>query len=206
MKTCPLYVCVAATAASLLLSGCRGDVSTEPPIHLIRHMQSVPRYDPQKANELFADGRAMRPLVEGTVARGQLRTDEHLYEGRVHGIDATTLPMPVTPELLTHGRERFNIFCAPCHDAAGKGNGLVSQHGFLPPPADLHQERLRGEPVGDFFRTISNGLRTMPPYAAQIPVADRWAIAAYIRALQLTDYAPLDAVPESVRASNGWKP
>jgi len=167
-------------------------------------MQSVPRYDPQEANELFADGRAMRPLVAGTVARGQLRTDEHLYAGRVHGTDATTLPMSVTPELMARGRERFNIFCSPCHDGAGKGNGLVAQHGLVPPPADMHQPRLRAEPVGYLYRIITEGLRTMPSYAAQIPVADRWSIAAYIRALQLTDHAPLEAVPEAVRATKGW--
>ncbi len=188
----------------LTVAACRGDLSTEPPVHLNPHMDTLPRYDPQEGNPMFADGRAMRPLVPGTVARGHLRDDPHRFRGLVDGQPATTLPMPVTKALLERGEERYQIFCAPCHDGAGYGNGLVAQRGFQPPPSNLHDKRLREKPVGHFYQVITDGIRNMPSHAAQIPVDDRWAIAAYVRALQLSQHATIDDVPEDVRASKGW--
>jgi mono/diheme cytochrome c family protein len=165
-------VCLAALAA-----GCR------------QEMADQPRYDPLEPSAFFPDGRAARPVVAGTVARGQLREDDHLWRGRVAGELAATLPFPVTRELLERGRDRFNIFCAPCHDQAGTGNGMIVRRGYRRPPS-LHDPRLREAPAGHFFDVMTSGLGAMPDYAAQIPVADRWAIVAYVRALQLSQYAP----------------
>ena len=151
-------------------------------------MHDAPRYEPLEASTFFADGRASRTLVANTVARGQLREDTHLNEGRVDGQLATTFPMPVTPAVMARGQERFNVFCAPCHGQTGSGNGMVVQRGFRAPPS-YHEERLRNAPVGYFFDVMTNGFGAMQDYAAQVPVADRWAIAAYIRALQLSQRA-----------------
>jgi mono/diheme cytochrome c family protein len=187
------------------LAACRGQVSEEPPIRPIRHMVQQPRFDTQEANALFPDGRAMRPRVPGTVVAGQPRDDDFRYRGLVDGRPAATLPVPLTPQLLQRGRERFNIYCAACHDAAGTGRSVVAQRGLQPPPPSFHDDRLRGEPVGHFFQVITKGVRTMPSYAAQVPPDDRWAIAAYLRALQLSQDAPLEAVPADVRATQGWR-
>jgi mono/diheme cytochrome c family protein len=162
---------------SVLAAGCR------------QEMADQPRYDPLEPSAFFPDGRAARPVVAGTVARGQLREDDHLWRGRVAGELAATLPFPVTRELLERGRERFNIFCAPCHDQAGGGNGMIVRRGYRRPPS-LHDPRLREAPAGHFFDVMTSGFGAMPDYAAQIPVADRWAIVAYVRALQLSQYAP----------------
>lgn len=162
-------------------------------------MHDAPSYDPLQASAFFADGGASRMPVANTVPRGQLREDEHLYLGRVDGQVATEFPMPVTTEVMARGRERFDVFCAPCHGRTGAGNGMVVQRGFRAPPS-YHEERLRNAPVGYFFDVMTNGFGAMQDYAAQVPVADRWAIAAYIRALQLSQRATLDDVPAERRA------
>ena len=161
-------------------------------------MHDQPRYEPLEASAFFPDGRSARPTLPDTVARGQLRTDTHLYTGKVAGKPAETFPFPVTREVLLRGRERFEIFCSPCHDRAGTGQGVVVQRGFRSPPS-FHVERLRNAPVGHFFDVISNGFGTMQGYAAQVPVRDRWAIAAYVRALQFSQHAPLDRLPADLR-------
>jgi cytochrome c len=161
-------------------------------------MHDQPRYEPLEASSFFADGRASRPLLPGTVARGQLRTDTHAYTGKVDGNLVETLPMPVTRALLERGRERYNIYCAPCHDRLGGGQGMVVQRGFRRPPS-LHIDRLREAPIGHFYDVMSNGFGVMMDYAAQVPPADRWAIAAYIRVLQLSQHAQLTDVPEDIR-------
>jgi mono/diheme cytochrome c family protein len=148
----------------------------------------------------FADGLSARPLIANTVARGQLREDRHLYEGVVDGQPADTFPMEVTPAVMQRGQERFNVFCSPCHGQTGEGNGMVVQRGFRQPPT-YHQDRLRDAPVGYFFDVMTRGFGAMPDYASQVPVADRWAIAAYIRALQLSRNAALDDVPADRRAA-----
>ncbi|HEY3358298.1 MAG TPA: cytochrome c [Polyangia bacterium] len=191
-------------AALALTAGCREQPSEEPPVRLIRHMFDQPRFDMQEPNALFADGRAQRPDVPGTVIAGQPRVDDHLYRGTVAGKPAESLPMAVTPQLLARGQERYHIYCRPCHDGAGTGNGLVAQRGLQPPPTSYHDPRVRAMPVGQLYDVIARGVRTMPSYAAQIPVEDRWAITAYVRALQLSQDAPLDAVPADVRAAHGW--
>jgi hypothetical protein len=165
-------------------------------------MEEQPRYEPLEASRFFPDGMASRPLVEGTVARGHLRADDHFYRGRVNGELAREFPFEVTREVLLRGQERFNIFCSHCHDRAGTGRGMVVQAGF-PRPPDFHEgehaERLRRAPPGHLFDVITNGLGRMPDHAEQIPPRDRWAIAAYVRALQFSQYAHVDELPEEDR-------
>ena len=140
----------------------------------------------------------MRPLVSDTVARGQLQPDAHFSTGMVEGKEADTLPFPVTRPLLDRGQERYTIFCVLCHDSAGNGRGIIVQRGFRQPPS-FHQERLREAPIGHFFAVVTNGFGAMADYATQIPPRDRWAVAAYIRALQLSQHATLADVPADVR-------
>lgn len=161
-------------------------------------MADQPKYQPLQASTFFEDGRASRPRVPGTVARGQLRADEALYTGSTGGKLVDTFPFPVTPAVLQRGRERYNIFCAPCHDQVGTGRGMIVQRGFQPPPS-FHIERLREAPVGYFFTVITNGFGAMYDYADRIPPRDRWAIIAYIRALQLSQHATLADVPAEER-------
>jgi mono/diheme cytochrome c family protein len=176
-----------ALLACLVAAACRQD------------MHDAPSYDPLQASDFFADGRASRTPVANTVARGQLREDDHLYQGKVDGQVATTFPMPVTAAVMARGQERFNVFCAPCHGRTGAGNGMVVQRGFRAPPS-YHEGRLREAPAGYFFDVMTNGFGAMSDYSAQVPVADRWAIAAYIRALQFSQRASIGDVPEARRA------
>ena len=177
---------VLAIGVCVLLSACRQD------------MHDAPRYDPLESSAFFSDGRAARVSVANTVARGQLRADEHLYTGRVAGQPATEFPMPVTAAVMARGRERYQVFCAPCHGATGVGNGMIVQRGFRPPPS-YHEERLVNAPIGYFFDVMTNGFGAMQDYAAQVPVADRWAIAAYIRALQFSQRGTVADVPADRR-------
>lgn len=163
-----------------------------------QEMTNQPKYKPYRSSAFFADGRASRPRVEGTVARGQLTLDRHLHTGKIDGQLATTLPFPVTRDLLTRGRERYHIYCAPCHDAIGTGQGMVVRRGFRRPPS-YHIDRLRQAPIGHFFDVMTQGFGAMSDYAAQVPPDDRWAIAAYIRALQLSQHATLAEVPADQR-------
>jgi mono/diheme cytochrome c family protein len=173
-------------AAALLLAGCRQD------------MHQAPRYDPLEQSDFFTDQRASRPLLEGTVARGQLRDDAVFYTGRQGTQFASELPMPVTRELLERGRQRFDIYCAPCHGRSGEGTGMIVQRGFKRPPS-YHDERLRAQPVGYFYDVITNGFGAMQDYAAQVRPADRWAIAAYVRVLQFSRRVPADVLSDADR-------
>jgi mono/diheme cytochrome c family protein len=170
----------------VVLAACRQD------------MHDAPSYDPLQQSAFFPDGAASRMLVANTVARGQLREDEHLYTGKVNGQTATEFPMPVTAEVMARGQERFNVYCSPCHGRTGMGNGMIVQRGFRAPPS-YHEERLRNVPVGYFFDVMTNGFGAMQDYSAQVPVTDRWAIAAYIRALQLSQRASVSDVPADRR-------
>jgi mono/diheme cytochrome c family protein len=170
-----------------------------------QQMADQPRYEPLSHSAFFGDERSARPLVEGTVARGQLRGDEHLYRGIAGGKLAETFPFPVTRAVLARGQERFNIFCSPCHDRLGNGQGMVVRRGYRAPPS-YHIDRLRQAPPGHFFQVMTNGFGAMPDYAQQIRAADRWAIVAYIRALQLSQHAVLADVPEAERQQLGIKP
>jgi hypothetical protein len=152
-------------------------------------MADQPKYLPFDQSDFFADGQSSRPLVAGTVAREQTQARDHVDRGRLAGEHVHTLPEPFSPELLLRGRQRYEIFCAPCHDRAGNGQGMVVRRGFPRPPS-FHIKRLRDARVGYLYDVISNGFGRMPDYASQIPVTDRWAIVAYVRALQLSQNAP----------------
>jgi len=162
-------------------------------------MYDQPKYKTHQQSDFFGDDRIGRPLVAGTVAQGHLNEDTHLVLGEVNGQPAETFPEAVTLDMIRRGHERYNIFCAPCHDRAGTGNGMVVQRGFKK-PVSFHDPRLRASPVGYFYGNITKGFGQMPSYAAQVPVKDRWAIVAYIRALQYSYQATLDDVPEAERA------
>jgi mono/diheme cytochrome c family protein len=164
-------------------------------------MHDQPKYKPLRESDFFADKRASRPLVAGTVARGSLREDALLYTGKLEsGMPTSELPMPVTPELLARGREQFQTYCTPCHGRTGAGDGMIVQRGFKR-PSSFHINRLRMMPVGYLYDVITNGFGAMSDYSAQVTVKDRWAIAAYVRVLQLSQYAPLDVVPAASRAT-----
>jgi len=176
---------VAALLIAITLSaGCRLDM----------HVQ--PRQNPLSRSDFFADQRSARPHVEGTVARGQLHEDTYFYTGKIGNNPGDVMPFPVTREVLERGRERFNIFCAPCHSRVGDGNGIVPSRGFARKPPSYHIARLQKAPVGYFFDVITNGFGIMPDYASQIPPQDRWDIVAYVRALQLSQNATRADVPD----------
>ena len=163
-------------------------------------MYDQPRYEPQESSGFFADGAASREAPEGTVARGSLREDRALYTGALDDSTFTSaMPLALTREMLERGRQRYGIFCAVCHDATGSGRGMVVRRGFKQPES-FHDTRLRDQPVGYFFDVISNGFATMPAYAAQIDVFDRWAIVAYIRALQLSGNLSLETLAPQARS------
>lgn len=165
-------------------------------------MHDQPRYKPLAGSDFFADGRSARPAVAGAVARGQLRADAALYTGKSAGAFVDAIPVAVDLKLVQRGRERYEIYCTPCHGRTGRGDGMVVQRGYRRPPS-MHIERLRNEKPGYFFDVITNGFGVMPDYAAQVPVADRWALVAYLRALQLSQHATIDDVPASERAALG---
>ncbi len=186
----------------LTAAGCQGDPSPLPPVHLNPNMDQQARYDMQEPSALFADRRAMRPPVPGTVRRGADATERDLIldsrPGLRSGRDASGYllesPLPLDAATLQRGRERYDIFCSPCHDQGGSGDGIVVRLGMVRPPS-YHEARVLAMPLGQIYEVIAQGVRTMPSYAAQIPVADRWAIAAYVRALQLSRAAGREQVP-----------
>lgn len=157
-------------------------------------MHDQPKYEPLESSTIFENGAASRPLIEGTVAQGMLREDQILYTGRTPDDRfVTELPVELTRELLDRGQTRFNAFCSPCHGRLGDGSGMVVQRGFKHPQS-LHETRLRESPLGYFFNVITNGFGDMSSYAAQISPADRWAIVAYVRALQLSQNVPVEVL------------
>ncbi|HMJ06148.1 MAG TPA: cytochrome c [Chthoniobacterales bacterium] len=186
-----------ATLAALLvfsLASCR------------RGMVDSQHVKPLAENTFFADGRGARVPPPHTVARGQLRADEQFYTGKIGDQLAATFPMPVTHALLTRGQERFNIYCAVCHGPTGAGNGMIVQRGFPQPPS-FHEERLRDAPPGHFVDVITTGYGVMYSYASRVAPEDRWAIAAYIRALQLSQHAaPNDADPAGAKQLEAARP
>ncbi len=161
-------------------------------------MHVQPKYKPFDPSTFFDDGRSARPLEPGTVARGHLRLDEHLYIGKVNGAVAESFPFPITRQDLERGHERYNIYCTPCHDDLGTGRGMIVLRGFQQ-PLSYHLDRLRQAPVGHFFDVMTNGYGAMMSYADRVSAEDRWRIAAYIRALQLSQRASLADVPASKR-------
>jgi hypothetical protein len=175
-----------ALSAALAAGGCRQD------------MHNQPKFKPLVESRFYGDQRAARPIVEDTVARGHLDDDDALDTGKVNGQDVSEFPFQVTADVMARGRERYDIFCAPCHDRTGRGNGMVVRRGYRQPPS-FHVDRLRQAPIGHFFDVMTSGFGAMPDYRAQVPARDRWAIVAYIRALQASQHSTLDAVPPEER-------
>lgn len=179
----------ALTLALIVLAGCRQD------------MHDQPKFKPLAMNNFYPDQRSARPLIEGTVAREDERADQYYYTGKLNGQPGTEFPFPVTREVLERGQERYNIYCSPCHSRIGDGNGMIVQRGFKRPPS-YHTDRLRKMPIGHFFDVMTNGFGAMSEYKSQVSVYDRWAIAAYIRALQLSQGATRADVPAGMEMSS----
>jgi mono/diheme cytochrome c family protein len=169
-------VALLALTASLGLAGCRQD------------MHNQPKFYPQRGTDFYADGRSVRPQVENTVARGQLHEDTYFYTGLVDGKEGNALPFAVNAEVLARGQERYNVYCTPCHSRVGNGAGMIVQRGYAR-AGNFHTARLEAAPLGHFFNVISNGYGAMPDYSAQLTPVDRWAVVAYIKALQLSQNA-----------------
>jgi len=170
--------------SALFAAGCR------------QRMAVQPRYDPLEPSDFFADGMSARPRIAGTVARGEIAADSFMATGKVNGQVADGFPFPVTEAVMNRGQERFNIYCSECHGRLADGNGMIPSRGYRRPPS-FHSDALRNAPTGHFFDVMTNGFGAMPPYAAQVPVNDRWAIVAYVRALQLSQNGTInDLTPE----------
>jgi mono/diheme cytochrome c family protein len=179
----------------LAIAGCRQD------------MHDNPRSEPLEASRVFADRSASRGLVEGTVPRGHLNEDDFLHTGKENGQPVATFPFAITRTELDRGQDRFNIYCAPCHSRLGDGRGMVVLRGHRQPPS-FHIDRLRQVPPGYVFDVITNGFGAMPDYRAQLTVEDRWAVVAYLKALQLSQQGTMADVPEAERGrlSSGGAP
>lgn len=195
--------------ALLGLSGCWGNYSDEPPVHLQQNMDLQERGEPQERNQFFADGRVMRDPPVGTVAVGFLKDDDHLWRGiDDQGKVAGTLPegMELDAELLARGEDRYNIYCAPCHGEQGRGDGPANRRvadGFAQQPANFHDDQYQPAPLGYFFRVGTEGYGVMKGYASQIPdPEDRWAIAAWIRVLQVSHGAKQSDIPAQFAQNN----
>jgi len=173
-----------------LLFGCRQRMSVQP------------KYDPLEPSDFFADGMSARPRIPGTVARGELALTGFLATGKINGQDGDGFPFPVTMQVMNRGQERFNVYCSECHGKLGDGNGMIPSRGYRRPPS-YHTDTLRAAKTGHFFDVMTNGFGAMPSYAAQVPVTDRWAIIAYIRALQLSEHATVNDLPPDLRARLG---
>lgn len=208
-----IYVLLAVTALTLvplgMIAKSRQSTKSTPRIQVVYDMDNQSYYKAQAENPFFPDGRAMRKAPPGTVARGRLEADDALYRGTVAGDTVFTdvIPVAVDRALVDRGRERFNIYCAPCHGQSGNGGGMVHlraaalAEGTWTPPIDLTGPTVVARPAGHIFNTITHGVRTMPSYAAQIEARDRWAIVAYVRALQLSRNARLQDVPAVERGA-----
>ena len=213
-----LVLLILAMIPPALIARSRAVPSDKRRIHLVQDMDNQPKFRAQHRNSVFADERAMRPPVPGTVARGELNLDQHFIRGIVDAPSnqpqwATTFPTEVRVDMdfMRHGQERFNIYCLPCHGESGYGDGMIHQRADQlvrtgtngtewVQPKSLHEEAIRNQPVGQVFNSITNGIRTMPAYDSQIPTADRWAIVAYVKALQRSQHANENDVPAADRS------
>ncbi|HAY36309.1 MAG: cytochrome c [Bacteroidetes Order II. Incertae sedis bacterium] len=191
---------LASLLAVVVLTGCQGTISQKEPIHINPNMDWQERFEAQEANPFFADGRAMRAPVKGTVARGFLKENDALWTGKTASGSWASIPVEVNLELLERGRERYDIFCSVCHGLAGDGQGIIMTggYGYVPAPT-FHSEMVRAQADGYLYNALTYGVRSMPGYGTQIPVEDRWAIVAYIRALQRSQNASASDVPENER-------
>jgi len=196
-----VMTCAAPIPLTLIFRA-RTTYNDKPRIHIIQNMDNQPKYVSQERNDMFLDSRAMRPHLEGTIARGGMVGDTHFFMGIVEDDWATKYPERLTVDraFIERGQDRFNIYCSPCHGAGGFGDGLVHKRATVlvetgangtswVAPKNLHDDLIREQPVGQLFNTITNGVRTMASYASQIPTNDRWAIVSYIKALQLSQHA-----------------
>ncbi len=185
---------------AVMAMGCRGKPFEKPPIHPNPNMDTQNRYNPQSSSDFFADGMTMRMPVPGTVAQGELNENSAYYRGvDDQGNFVTDNPVELTDELLHRGQARYNIYCSPCHSRVGDGKGIITQYKYPIPPTSFHSDIVRQMDDGYFFNVITNGVRNMPSYKHQIPVDDRWAIVAYVRALQHSQNASLSDIPVAER-------
>ncbi len=180
---------VAAVALLSLAAGCRQD------------MQDQPKFVPQRGTKFFADGRSVRPQVEHTVSRNEVNVDDYFHTGLIDGKEQNALPFAVTAQVLARGQERFNIYCTPCHSRVGNGEGMIVQRGYKP-AGNFHDAKRLAEPLSHYFYVMTNGYGAMPDYSAQLPPEDRWAVAAYIRALQLSQNATAADVPSGAKVDS----
>lgn len=193
--------------ATVSIFGFRGSKSTKPPLEVFPDMDRQAKYKPQSPSPLFADGRADRPLPPGVVARGNLRADDHLYLGKdAKGQWVTTFPAEISIDarLMERGKERYSIYCAPCHGALGDGKGIVTHYEWGG-PANFHQDKFRQMAVGEIYNTITNGKATMLGYGDKLVPEDRWAVIAYLRALQRAQLGTVADVPQSQKSELGIK-
>jgi hypothetical protein len=184
-----LLFAASLAALSFLAAGCRQD------------MHNQPKFVPQRSTTFFADGRSVRPQVDHTVARGQLGEDSFYYTGMIGGKEVDMMPFPVDMKVLARGQERYNIYCTPCHSRVGNGAGMIVQRGYKP-AGNFHSARVLSLPLGHYFYVMTNGYGAMPDYSAQLTANDRWAVAAYIRALQISQDSNEASVPSGMQVQN----
>jgi Cytochrome C oxidase, cbb3-type, subunit III len=208
-----LFFFVGTALISIVLNGCRGQKSTEPPILPIQNMVDQTSYGPQSKNDFYKDGQANRPPVPGTIAQGEEKTNKPLYFGQEtdssdqNPIWVKKIPIRLNSNVLQRGQEKYNIYCSPCHGKSGDSDGLVTQRaGGVIRPANLHDQERISLPFGKIYDAIRNGVNNwnMPGFAAQMPVEDRWAVVAYVRALQISRTAKIENIPEDIKVKNGW--
>jgi mono/diheme cytochrome c family protein len=180
---------LAGIAALSLIAGCRQD------------MQDEPKFVPQRGTHFFTDGRSARPQVEHTVSRNQVDVDDYFHTGLLNGKEQDAMPFPVNAQVMARGQERYNIYCTPCHSRVGNGEGMIVQRGYKP-AGNFHDAKRLAEPLSHYFYVMTNGFGAMPDYSAQIAPEDRWAIAAYVRALQYSQSASVAAVPSGVKVDS----
>ena len=180
--------CVTMACVGLSLSGCK----------IRQGMWDQPKFEPMEKTDFFGDGLSARTPVEGTIPRGGLKEDTLLHTGMVDGAPSTEFPFEVTEKVLERGQTRYNIYCTPCHDRTGSGNGMVVQRGYKR-PSSYHIDRLRDAEPGYFFQVMTEGFGVMPSYSYPLNAEDRWAVAAYIRVLQFSQHAPVASLPDDVR-------
>lgn len=195
-----IYVLVIVGVVSIL--GVRGSFSTKPPLEVFPDMDRQNKLRPQAANGFFASGRSSQPYVAGTIARGTPYQDLPVNTGRISGSTnfVSTIPVVINESLLERGRQRFDINCSPCHGANGDGKGITTKYGMVA-VANFHDSRIVKMSAGEIFDTITNGKNLMGSYGANIDISDRWAIIAYLRALQRSRLAVADELPENERAA-----
>ncbi len=192
-------------AGAAFSAGCQGQKSSKPPVHLNLNMDFQSSMKSQEETELFADGRAMRPQVAGTLPRSELVSTDEFRTGKTGDAYVPDIPSELSRELIDRGQDRYAIYCTPCHGGAGYADGLITKRGGMKPPS-FHEDRLVTMPAGQIYEAMSKGVRgNMPSYANKLTVADRWAVVSYVRALQISQSTGLENVPEDIARSKGWK-